>query len=50
MLLRSTGGAGHWLEVNLRPFVPGAVVTLYSARGDRLLNNCPQTTLAGSLE
>src|SRR5207248_8457177 len=30
MLLRSTGGAGHWLEVNLRPFVPGAIVTVYT--------------------
>jgi Na+-translocating ferredoxin:NAD+ oxidoreductase RnfD subunit len=29
MLLRSTGGSGHWLEVRLRPFVPGATVTLY---------------------
>ncbi len=29
MLLRSTGGSGHWLEVSLKPFVPGAVVTVY---------------------
>jgi hypothetical protein len=28
MLLRSTGGSGHWLEVDLKPFVPGAVVTV----------------------
>jgi FG-GAP-like repeat/ASPIC and UnbV len=28
MLLRSTGGSGHWLEVDLKPFVPGAIVTV----------------------
>ncbi|HYX12037.1 MAG TPA: FG-GAP-like repeat-containing protein, partial [Candidatus Acidoferrum sp.] len=27
ILLRGTGGSGHWLEVKLRRFVPGAVVT-----------------------
>jgi ASPIC and UnbV/FG-GAP-like repeat/NQR2, RnfD, RnfE family len=27
MLLRSTGGSGHWLEVRLPRFAPGAVVT-----------------------
>jgi hypothetical protein len=30
MLLRSTGGTGHWLEVNLKPYVPGAIVTVYT--------------------
>jgi hypothetical protein len=33
MLLRSTGGSGHWLEVNLKPYVPGAIVTVYTPRG-----------------
>jgi glycosyltransferase involved in cell wall biosynthesis len=30
LLLRSSGGPGHWLGVNLRPFVPGAIVTVYT--------------------
>src|SRR5581483_3543449 len=30
LLLRSTGGSGHWLEVELRPFVPGAIVTVFT--------------------
>jgi hypothetical protein len=32
MLLRSTGGSGHWLEVDLKPYVPGAVVTVYTPK------------------
>jgi ASPIC and UnbV/FG-GAP-like repeat len=43
MLLRSTGGTGHWLEVNLKPFVPGAVVTVATRR-----NQWTQETHAGS--
>jgi Na+-translocating ferredoxin:NAD+ oxidoreductase RnfD subunit len=43
MLLRSTGGKGHWLEVNLKPFVPGAIVTAYLPS-----NQFAQETHAGS--
>ena len=43
LLLRSTGGTGHWLEVSLRPFVPGAVVTVFT-RSRQLV----QETRAGS--
>jgi Na+-translocating ferredoxin:NAD+ oxidoreductase RnfD subunit len=32
MLLRSSGGSGHWLEVNLKPFVPGAIVSVYTPK------------------
>jgi Na+-translocating ferredoxin:NAD+ oxidoreductase RnfD subunit len=32
LLLRSSGGTGHWLEVNLRPFVPGAIVTVFTPK------------------
>jgi Na+-translocating ferredoxin:NAD+ oxidoreductase RnfD subunit len=32
MLLRSTGASGHWLEVNLKPYVPGAIVTVYTPK------------------
>ena len=28
ILLRSTGGTGHWLEVKLPRFAPGAIVTV----------------------
>jgi Na+-translocating ferredoxin:NAD+ oxidoreductase RnfD subunit len=37
MLLRSTGGAGHWLEVKLPRFAPGAVVTVTLPGGRRLV-------------
>jgi ASPIC and UnbV/FG-GAP-like repeat len=37
MLLRSTGGAGHWLEVKLPRFAPGAVVTVTLPDGRRLV-------------
>ncbi len=43
MLLRSTGGSGHWLEVNLKPFVPGAIVTVYTPA-----TSLSQGTRAGS--
>jgi ASPIC and UnbV/FG-GAP-like repeat len=43
-LLRNDGAEGHWLEVALRPFVPGAVVTVVLADGRRLV----QETRAGS--
>jgi hypothetical protein len=38
-LLRNNGGstAGHWLEVSLRRFVPGAVVTVILPDGRRLV-------------
>jgi len=38
-LLRNDGGAeaGHWLEVSLRRFVPGTVVTVVLADGTRLV-------------
>ena len=31
MLLRATGGTGHWLEVKLPRFAPGAIVTVDAA-------------------
>jgi hypothetical protein len=37
ILLRSTGGKGHWLEVRLRRFAPGAIVTAVLADGRRLV-------------
>jgi Na+-transporting NADH:ubiquinone oxidoreductase subunit NqrB len=37
ILLRSTGATGHWLEVKLRRFVPGAVVTAVLPDGRRLV-------------
>jgi hypothetical protein len=37
MLLRSTGGSGHWLEVSLPRFAPGAVVTATLPDGRRLV-------------
>jgi hypothetical protein len=37
MLLRSTGGSGHWLEVKLPRFTPGAVVTATLPDGRRLV-------------
>ena len=43
MLLRSTGGRGHWLRVDLKPFVPGTLVTVYTTK--RML---VQETRAGS--
>jgi enediyne biosynthesis protein E4 len=43
MLLRSTGGSGHWLEVSLKPFVPGAIVTAYTNQTSLI-----QGTRAGS--
>ncbi len=44
VLLRSTGGSGHWLEVSLPRFAPGAVVTAVLPDGRRLV----RTVLAGS--
>ena len=44
LLLRSTGAGGHWLEVELRPFSPGAVVTAVLPDGRRLVRE----VLAGS--
>jgi hypothetical protein len=44
MLLRSTGGSGHWLEVKLPRFAPGAVVTAVLPNGRRLVRE----VLAGS--
>jgi ASPIC/UnbV protein/VCBS repeat protein len=35
LLLRNTSKAGHWLEVNVAPFSPGAVVTLVGRDGTR---------------
>jgi Na+-transporting NADH:ubiquinone oxidoreductase subunit NqrB len=43
LLLRPSGPAGHWLEVNLRPFVPGAIV-IANLRQNQLI----QQTRAGS--
>jgi ASPIC and UnbV/FG-GAP-like repeat/NQR2, RnfD, RnfE family len=43
-LFRNDGAEGHWLEVALRPFVPGAVVTVVLADGRRLVRE----TRAGS--
>src|SRR6185437_1853996 len=37
MLLRSTGGSSHWLEVKLPRFAPGAVVTVTLPDGRRLV-------------
>jgi hypothetical protein len=37
MLLRGTGGSGHWLEVKLPRFAPGAVVTAVLPDGRRLV-------------
>ncbi len=37
MLLRSTGGSGHWLEVKLPRFAPGAIVTALLPDGRRLV-------------
>jgi hypothetical protein len=37
ILLRGTGGSGHWLEVKLPRFAPGAVVTATLADGRRLV-------------
>ncbi|HEY7692681.1 MAG TPA: FG-GAP-like repeat-containing protein [Gaiellaceae bacterium] len=36
MLLRSTGGSGHWLEVKLPRFAPGALVTATLPDGTKL--------------
>jgi ASPIC and UnbV/FG-GAP-like repeat len=36
-LLRNGGARGHWLEVQLRTFAPGAVVTVTLADGRRLV-------------
>jgi hypothetical protein len=44
MLLRGTGGSGHWLEVRLPRFAPGAVVTAVLPDGRRVVS----TVLAGS--
>ena len=33
LLLHNTGSVGHWLEVDVRPFSPGAVVTLVTSGG-----------------
>jgi hypothetical protein len=37
ILLRSTGGEGHWLEVRLGRFAPGAIVTAVLPDGRRLV-------------
>jgi hypothetical protein len=37
MLLRNSGSTGHWLEVRLRTFSPGARVTVVLARGRRFV-------------
>jgi hypothetical protein len=44
ILLRGTGGSGHWLEVALPRFAPGAVVTAVLPDGRRLVRE----VLAGS--
>ena len=44
LLLKPTGPVGHWLEVSLSRFTPGAVVTLALADGKTL----SQTVRAGS--
>jgi ASPIC and UnbV/FG-GAP-like repeat len=36
VLLRNSGAEGHWLEVQLRPFAPGATVTAVLPGGRRL--------------
>jgi hypothetical protein len=38
-LLRNDGPEGHWLEVALRPFSPGAVVTVVLPDGRRLVRD-----------
>jgi hypothetical protein len=35
MLLRNTSPVGHWLEVNVAPFSPGATVTVIGSNGQR---------------
>ena len=35
LLLRNTSKAGHWLEVNVAPFSPGALVTVVGPDGKR---------------
>jgi hypothetical protein len=35
LLLRNTSPAGHWIEVNVAPFSPGAVVTVVGRDGKR---------------
>ena len=37
VLLRSSRASGHWLEVDVRPFAPGTVVTATLADGRRLV-------------
>ena len=37
ILLRGTGGSGHWLELRLPRFAPGAVVTAVLPDGRRLV-------------
>jgi Na+-transporting NADH:ubiquinone oxidoreductase subunit NqrB len=37
MLLRATGGTGHWLEVQLPHFAPGALVTVTLPGGRKLV-------------
>ncbi len=37
VLLRNTGAAGHWLDVSLDRFAPGAIVTAVLADGRRLV-------------
>jgi hypothetical protein len=44
VLLRGTGGSGHWLEVSLPRIVPGTVVTAVLPDGRRLV----RSVLAGS--
>ena len=44
ILLRGTGGSGHWLEVALPRFAPGAVVTAVLPDGRRLVRE----VMAGS--
>ena len=35
VLLHNTGPSGHWLEVDVQPFSPGAIVTLVRSDGHR---------------
>jgi hypothetical protein len=44
LLLHNDSKAGHWLEVDVRPFSPGAVVTAVLADGKRFV----RTVQAGS--
>jgi hypothetical protein len=37
ILLRNTGASGHWLEVSLAKFAPGALVTAVLPDGHRLV-------------